>query len=62
MPYRNGQQGMVSSLQPTSAELYISLHPDLGLRDPHCEDLKHTSASGGVHKVPWAVVGLAPLI
>ena len=25
---------MVSGLQPTSAKLYISLHPSLGLRDP----------------------------
>ena len=31
-------------------------------RPPHCEDWKHTSAGGGVHEVPWAVVGLAPLI
>ena len=31
-------------------------------RPPICKDWKHTSASGGVHKVPWAVVGLAPLI
>ena len=31
-------------------------------RSPHCEDWKHTSASGGVHEVPWSVVGLAPLI
>ena len=29
---------------------------------PHCADWKHTSASGGVNKVPWPVVGLAPLI
>ena len=29
---------------------------------PHCEDWKHIPAGGGVHKVPWAVVGLAPLI
>ena len=33
-----------------------------GSETPHCENWKHTSASGGVHKVPWAVVGLAPLI
>ena len=33
-----------------------------GWEAPYCEDWKHTSASGGVHKVPWAVVGLAPLI
>ena len=31
-------------------------------RPPHNEDWRHTSASGGVHEVPWAVVGLAPLI
>ena len=31
-------------------------------RPPHCEDWKRISASGGVQKVPWAVVGLAPLI
>ena len=35
-----------------------SLHHGIGLRDtphPHpcCEDWKHTSASGGVHEVPW---------
>ena len=40
---------------------YISLHHGLGLRDPHSEDWRHTSASGGVHEVSWAVVGLAPL-
>ena len=34
MPYRNGRQGMASGLQPTSAKSYISLHHDLGLRDP----------------------------
>ena len=34
MPYRNGRQGMVSGLQPTSGKSYISLHPGLGLRDP----------------------------
>ena len=28
---------------------------------PHCEGWKHNSASGGVDKVPWAVVGLAHL-
>ena len=28
----------------------------------HCEDWKHTSASGGVHEIPWAVVGLTPLL
>ena len=33
-----------------------------GSETPHCKDWKHTSASGGVHKIPWAVVGLAPLI
>ena len=33
-----------------------------GSENPHCEDWKHTSAGGGVHEVPWAVVGLAPLI
>ena len=33
-----------------------------GSETPRCEDWKHTSASEGVHKVPWAVVGLAPLI
>ena len=33
-----------------------------GSETPHCEDWKHTSASWGVHKVPWAVMGLAPLI
>ena len=27
---------------------------------PHCEDWKHTSVSGAVNKVPWAVMGLAP--
>ena len=47
---------------------YISLHPDPGLfkqirpETPHCEDWKRTSTSGGVNEVPWAVVGLAPLI
>ena len=34
MPYRNGRQGMISGLQPTSAKSHISLHPDLGFRDP----------------------------
>ena len=34
MQYRNRRQGMVSSLQPTNAKIYILLHPDLGLRDP----------------------------
>ena len=34
MPYRNGRQGMVSGLQPTSAKWYTSMHPGLGLRDP----------------------------
>ena len=33
-----------------------------GQRPPHCEDWKHISASGGVHEIPWAVVGLAPVI
>ena len=33
-----------------------------GWETPHCEDWKHTSAGGGVHDVPWAVVGLSPLI
>ena len=33
-----------------------------GSETPHSEDWRHTSASGGVHKVPWAVVGYAPLI
>ena len=33
-----------------------------GSETPHCEDWKHTSASGGVHEIPWAVVGLAPVI
>ena len=46
IPYRNGRQRMVSGLQPTNAKSYISLHPRLGLRDPNCEDWKHTSASG----------------
>ena len=36
--------------------------PVSGSETPHCEDWKHTSASGGVHEVPWALVGLAPLI
>ena len=30
--------------------------------DTTIEDWKHTSAGGGVHEVPWAVVGLATLI
>ena len=34
MLYRNGRQGMVPGLQPTSAKLYISLHPGLGLKRP----------------------------
>ena len=33
-----------------------------GSEAPHCEDWKHISASGEVNKVPWFVVGLAPLI
>ena len=36
--------------------------PIPGSEAPHCEDWKHTSVSGGVNKVPRAVVGLAPLI
>ena len=34
MQYRNGRQGMVSSLQPRSVKSYISPHPDLGFIDP----------------------------
>ena len=34
MPYRNGQQGMDSGLQPINVKLYISLHPDTKPRDP----------------------------
>ena len=34
MPYRNGQQGMGSGLQPINVKLYISLHPDTKSRDP----------------------------
>ena len=34
MPYRNGRQGMVSGLQPTSGKSYISLHPSLELKRP----------------------------
>ena len=34
--------------------------PISGSETPHCEDWKHTSASGGVHEVLWADVGLAP--
>ena len=33
MPYRNGQQGMDSGLQPINVKLYISLHPDTKPRD-----------------------------
>ena len=33
-----------------------------GSETPHGEDWKHTSASGGVHEIPWAVVGFAALI
>ena len=36
--------------------------PVSGSETPHCEDWKHTFASGRVHEVPWALVGLAPLI
>ena len=61
MQFKNRRQGMASSLQPTNAKLCISLHPDLGLRDP-LQDWQHSSASGGVNGVPWAVVGLTPLI
>ena len=31
-------------------------------RPPHCEDWKHTSASGGVNEVPWVVVGFTSLL
>ena len=45
MPYRNGRQGMVSGLQPTSAKSCISLHPDPELRAaPPLWGLEHTSA------------------
>ena len=33
-----------------------------GSETPHSGDWRHTSASGGVHEVPRAVVGLGPLI
>ena len=34
MPYRNGQQGMGSGLQPINVKSYISLHPDTKPKDP----------------------------
>ena len=58
MQYRNGRQGMVTSLQPTNAKLHILLHPDLGLRDPLQSRLATLYVSGGVNEVPWAVVEL----
>ena len=36
--------------------------PSQDSETPHCEDWKHTSASGGVNKVPWVVVGFASLL
>ena len=67
MPYRNGQQGMGSGLQPINVKLYISLHSDTKPRDPppppcHNQDQWHTSASWEINKIPWAVVGFTPLL
>ena len=62
MPYRKGQQGMDSGLQPINVKLYISLHPDTKPRDPYNQDQWHTPASWGINKIPWALVGFAPLL
>ena len=55
MPYRNGRQGMVSGLNPQVQSRTFHCTPVSGSETLHCEDWKHTSAGGGVHKVPWAV-------
>ena len=62
MPYRNGQQGTVSGLLPINVKLCISLHPETKPRDPQNQDQWHTPASWGINKIPWAVVGFAPLL
>ena len=50
--------------QVQSRAFHCTLIPNSRAPPPpsHCEGWKHTSASGGVYKVPWAVVGLAHLI
>ena len=65
MPYRYGQQGTVSGLQPINVKLCISLHPETKPRPPppppplhtHAQnkDQWHTPASWGINKIPWAV-------
>ena len=42
MQYRNGRQGMVSSLQLRSVKSYISPHPDLGFIDPPAIRIENT--------------------
>ena len=61
MPYC-GTFGGIDQWILLSGCFYSGNTPVSGSETPHCEDWKHTSAGGGVHEVPWAVVGLAPLI
>ena len=42
MSYRNGQQGMVSYLQPINVKLCFSLHLNTKVRDPHNHDRRHS--------------------
>ena len=58
-------QQAVNSIQVCSPQVHShTFHCTLSQdsETPHCEDWKHTSASGGVNKVPWVVVGFTFLL
>ena len=59
LPRTSSELSLLMTWQSSHA-FHCTLIP--GSEAPHCEDWKHTSASGGVNKVPSTVVGLAPLI
>ena len=51
MSYRNGNKEGFQVCSPLVQSRTV--HPEPRLRDPHCEDWKHTSASGGVTGLWW---------
>ena len=61
MPNRNGQQGMVSGLQPINVKFTCYCTLTQSPETLHDQDQWHTPASWGINEIPLVVVGVAAL-